>query len=65
MLEQLPPDAARVFENLIKRQHRSDRRHAEHRADFEEEFSSMSGSQAHWTHGPGGGRRRPRHAPHD
>lgn len=62
MLEQLTPEAARVFENLIKRQDRADRRHARNRVDFEE-ISSESAAAAPWT--VGGGRRRPRHQPTD
>lgn len=58
ILEALTPEAARAFENELLAQHRSNRRQREHAPPI---ASPRGDDAARWSHGCGGGRRRPRH----
>lgn len=59
-LNALEPAMARELEALIRSQERSDRRHRRLCPVLLDERDE--GHHARWSHGPGGGRRRPTHA---
>lgn len=60
-LNALEPDAAKELENLIRSQHRGQSRFRERCPVGLHEMDEARA--ARWSHGAGGGRRRPRRAP--
>lgn len=58
ILQSLEPDAARRFDALIKQQARSDQRHRERLAP-PNASDRLSARLANFTHGAGGGTKRP------
>jgi hypothetical protein len=64
VLRALAPPAARAYENELRRQAASDRRHREHTVSGLDAGELRARQQSRWATGPGGGRhRRPREAP--
>lgn len=65
VLEQLPPGAARAYERELRSQLRSEQRHRHHttvQSDLADPavLERPSGpTSSRWSHGPGGGRKRP------
>lgn len=61
-LEALDPAAARAFENLLLQQYRDEQEHRQHCPVRLDEHSADA-HRSRWSHGAGGGRRRPRAEP--